>query len=147
MPRVLAARLIFFWFFAVWPGAGARAEVKRIVIIKVDGVPQEVLDRELGRTDPVTNKSALPWMDRVFRQQGSRLANFYVRGISLSAPSWSEHAHYPGPEGHGILTIQDHPLQIGMESLIWQERMDGPILTLGSDPGQTGYVGPRQQGG
>ena len=89
MPRVLAARLIFFWFFAVWPGAGARAEVKRIVIIKVDGVPQEVLDRELGRTDPVTNKSALPWMDRVFRQQGSRLANFYVRAISLSAPSWS----------------------------------------------------------
>jgi hypothetical protein len=48
-----------------------------------------VLDRELGRTDPVTNKSALPWMDRVFRQQGSRLANFYVRAISLSAPSWS----------------------------------------------------------
>jgi gentisate 1,2-dioxygenase len=66
--------------------------------------------------------------------------------LLLSAPSWSEHAHYPGPEGHGILTIQDHPLQIGMESLIWQERMDGPILTLGSDPGQTGYVGPRQQG-
>jgi gentisate 1,2-dioxygenase len=67
--------------------------------------------------------------------------------LLLSAPSWSEHAHYPGPEGHGILTIQDHPFQIGMESLIWQERMDGPILTLGSDPGQTGYVGPRQQGG
>jgi hypothetical protein len=89
MLRVLAARLIFFWFFAVWLGAGARAEVRRVVIIKVDGVPQEVLDRELRRTDPGTNKSALPWIDRVFRQQGARLANFYVRAISLSAPSWS----------------------------------------------------------
>src|SRR5580704_3388724 len=89
MPRVLAARLIFFWFFAIWLGAGARAEVRRVVIIKVDGVPQEVLDRELRRTDPGTNKSALPWIDRVFRQQGTRLQNFYVRAISLSAPSWS----------------------------------------------------------
>jgi len=89
MRRVLAARLIFFWFFAVWLDAGAHAEVKRIVVIKVDGVPQEVLDRELRRTDPGTHKSALPWMDRVFRQEGTRLANFYVRAISLSAPSWS----------------------------------------------------------
>jgi hypothetical protein len=89
MPRVYAARLIFFWFLSVWLGAGAPAEVKRVVIIKVDGVPQEVLDRELRRTDPVTNKSALPWMDRVFREDGARLANFYVRAISLSAPSWS----------------------------------------------------------
>ena len=89
MLRVLAARLILFWFFLIWLGAGARAEVKRVVIIKVDGVPQEVLDRELRRTDPGTTKSVLPWMDRVFRQQGARLANFYVRAISLSAPSWS----------------------------------------------------------
>ena len=89
MRRVLAARLIFFCFSAVWLGAGVRAEVKRIVLIKVDGVPQEVLDRELRRTDPATHKSALPWMDRVFRQEGTRLANFYVRAISLSAPSWS----------------------------------------------------------
>ena len=66
--------------------------------------------------------------------------------LMLSAPSWSEHAHYPGPEGHGILTVQDHPFQIGMESLVWQEKMDGPILTLGSEKGQTGYVGPRQAG-
>lgn len=66
--------------------------------------------------------------------------------LMLSAPSWSEHAHYPGADGHAILTVQDHPQQIGMESLIWQERMDGPILTLGSEQGQTGYVGPRQAG-
>jgi gentisate 1,2-dioxygenase len=66
--------------------------------------------------------------------------------LLLSAPAWSEHAHYIHPQGASVLTIQDHPLHIGMESLIWQERMDGPILTLGSEAGQTGYVGPRIAG-
>ena len=64
----------------------------------------------------------------------------------LSAPSWSEHAHGIGEGGASVLTVQDHPFQIAIESLIWQEVMDGPILTLGSEPGQTGYIGPRQAG-
>lgn len=67
--------------------------------------------------------------------------------LLLSAPSWSEHAHGASVEGSAILTVQDHPFQIGTESLIWQERIDGPILTLGSEAGQTGYVGPRLKGG
>ncbi|WP_454862663.1 cupin domain-containing protein [Paraburkholderia fungorum] len=66
--------------------------------------------------------------------------------LLLSGPSWSEHAHYYGDEGALVLTVQDHPLHIGMESLIWQERMDGPILNLGSEAGQKGYIGPRQAG-
>jgi len=85
MPRGWIQPLALFLFLS----AGAQAEVSRIVIIKLDGVPQELLNQELLRTDPATNKSALPWMDRVFGQQGVRLANFYVRAISLSAPSWS----------------------------------------------------------
>jgi gentisate 1,2-dioxygenase len=64
--------------------------------------------------------------------------------LMLSAPAWSEHAH--GVDDATILTIQDHPLHIGMESLIWQESMTGPILTLGAEQGQTGYVGPRMAG-
>jgi gentisate 1,2-dioxygenase len=66
--------------------------------------------------------------------------------LMLSAPSWSEHAHYvtASPVGNVTLTVQDHPLHIGMESLIWQEKMDGPILTLGSQAGVKGYVGPRR---
>ena len=39
--------------------------------------------------DPRTGKSQLPWFDYIFYQRGTRLANFYVRGMSLSAPSWS----------------------------------------------------------
>jgi gentisate 1,2-dioxygenase len=66
--------------------------------------------------------------------------------LLLSAPGWREHSHHAGPEGFGIFTVQDHPLQIAMESLIWQEDMDGPILTLGAEAGQTGYVGPREAG-
>jgi Type I phosphodiesterase / nucleotide pyrophosphatase len=65
------------------------AGVKRIVIIKLDGVPENVLERELSRVDPITHKSTLPWMDRVFVQGGTRVDNFYVRAISLSTPSWS----------------------------------------------------------
>lgn len=65
------------------------AEAKRIVIIKLDGVPENVLERELSRIDPITHKSTLPWIDRVFAQGGTRIDNFYVRAISLSTPSWS----------------------------------------------------------
>jgi hypothetical protein len=65
------------------------AEVKRIVILKLDGVPENVLERELSRVDPITRKSSLPWIDRVFAQGGTRVDNFYVRAISLSTPSWS----------------------------------------------------------
>ena len=66
--------------------------------------------------------------------------------LLLSAPSWREHAHYQGSGGLGAYTVQDHPLHIGMESLVWQEEMDGPVLALGSEEGQTGYVGPREAG-
>ncbi|MCE0765548.1 hypothetical protein LWC35_21960 [Pseudonocardia kujensis] len=66
--------------------------------------------------------------------------------LLLSAPSWLEHAHYQGPDGLAAYTVQDHPLHIGMESLVWQEEMDGPVLALGSEEGQTGYVGPREAG-
>ncbi|AWT57612.1 hypothetical protein [Mycolicibacterium smegmatis] len=66
--------------------------------------------------------------------------------LLLSAPGWLEHAHYEGPDRLAVYTVQDHPLHIGMESLVWQEKMDGPLLALGSEAGQTGYVGPREAG-
>jgi len=65
------------------------AEVKRVVVIKLDGVPEHVLERELSRVDPITHKSTLPWIDRVFAQGGTTIDDFYVRAISLSTPSWS----------------------------------------------------------
>ena len=69
--------------------AVAAAQAKRIVLIKVDGLPNELVDRFVNERDPHTGKSQLPWIDHIFYQNGTRLSNFYVRGMSLSAPSWS----------------------------------------------------------
>jgi hypothetical protein len=65
------------------------AQAKRVVTIQCDGLPYEVVDRFVKERDPRTGKSQLPWIDYIFYQHGTRLANFYVRGMSLSAPSWS----------------------------------------------------------
>lgn len=67
----------------------ANAQTKRVVEIKVDGLPYELVERFVHERDPLTGKSALPWFDYVFFQNGTRITNFYVRGMSLSAPSWS----------------------------------------------------------
>lgn len=73
-----------------------------------------------------------------------------VGDLMLSAPGWSEHAHYMGsldgkPVDQGTLTVQDHPMHIAMESLIWQEEVDGRIHALGSEVGVKNYIGPRRK--
>lgn len=69
--------------------AFGQARAKRLVVIKVDGLPYEMVERFAHETDPLTGKSLLPWFDNIFFKNGTRLTNFYVRGMSLSAPSWS----------------------------------------------------------
>jgi hypothetical protein len=64
-------------------------QTKRVVAFGCDGLPFEVVDRFVRERDPRTGKSQLPWFDYIFYQRGTRLANFYVRGMSLSGPSWS----------------------------------------------------------
>jgi Type I phosphodiesterase / nucleotide pyrophosphatase len=80
---LLAIALILF------SAATGLAQVRRIVVIKCDGLPPAYVDSLVRERDPRTGKSQLPWIEHVFYQRGSRLANFYVRGLSLSAPSWS----------------------------------------------------------
>jgi hypothetical protein len=65
------------------------AQAKRVVIIKVDGLPYDLVDQFVKERDVRTGKSQLPWIDYIFYKRGTRLENFYVRGMSLSAPSWS----------------------------------------------------------
>ncbi len=65
------------------------AQTKRLVVLKCDGLPPAYVDRGVRERDPRTGKSQLPWIEHVFYQRGTRLENFYVRGLSLSAPSWS----------------------------------------------------------
>jgi hypothetical protein len=62
---------------------------RRLVLVKIDGLSQDVVDRFVGERDPRTGKSLLPWFEHIFYERGTRVANFYVRGVSLSGPSWS----------------------------------------------------------
>lgn len=65
------------------------AEARRVVVVKVDGLPHDLVDRYVMKRNPRTGKSLLPWFEHVFYERGTRLSNFYVRGMSLSGPSWS----------------------------------------------------------
>src|SRR5437764_12188355 len=60
------------------------AQTKRLVVVKCDGLPFDLVDRLVKQRDPQSGKSLLPWIDYIFYQRGSRLAKFYVRGISLA---------------------------------------------------------------
>jgi hypothetical protein len=74
---------------ALLTAPGVFGQVRRVVIIKVDGLGEDVLKRYLNQTNPATGKSGLPWIHRVFVERGAYLKNFYSRGVSLSVPSWS----------------------------------------------------------
>ncbi len=87
-PRALIRALAILVVFATHVSS-AHAQAKRVVILKVDGLPYDTVDRFVRERDPQTGKSRLPWFDYIFYQNGTRLTNFYVRGMSLSAPSWS----------------------------------------------------------
>jgi hypothetical protein len=72
--------------------AQTRPEVKRIVMIKVDGLPERLIERyaaEPASGGERAGRTRLPWIERVFGENGAWMENFYVRGLSLSAPSWS----------------------------------------------------------
>src|SRR5437588_12882939 len=71
--------------------AVAHAETNRVVIIKVDGLPERLIERYAAEPADGARQghSRLPWIQHVFGKNGTWMENFYVRGLSLSAPSWS----------------------------------------------------------
>ncbi|MBA3712248.1 MAG: alkaline phosphatase family protein [Pyrinomonadaceae bacterium] len=81
--------LIMVFVLCALGGVSHGASARRVVVLKVDGLPHDMVDRFVRERDPRTRKSMLPWIEHVFYQRGSRVANFYVRGMSLSGPSWS----------------------------------------------------------
>ena len=102
--KSLALRLCAFaWILLLLlcSASNSLAQTKRLVIVKCDGLPYDLVDRLVKQRDPQSGKSLLPWIDHIFYQRGARLSNFYVRGMSLSAPSWSlletgQHLHIKG---------------------------------------------------
>ncbi len=89
----------FFWLIGLLAFGIADAQTaqlqprsgpaRRVVILKIDGLNADLLYRNMRETDPATGKSRLPWFSHVFAEHGVVFENFYTRGISLSAPSWS----------------------------------------------------------
>jgi hypothetical protein len=61
----------------------------RIFIVKVDGLNADLLFQAMDQLDRESGKSTLPWISHIFRDNGVVFRNFYTRGVSLSAPSWS----------------------------------------------------------
>jgi hypothetical protein len=61
----------------------------RLVVLKFDGLPPSLVDRYVNTLDPRTGRSVVPWMKKLFYDEGVRLPNFYARGMSLSMPSWA----------------------------------------------------------
>jgi gentisate 1,2-dioxygenase len=55
--------------------------------------------------------------------------------LMLSAPGWGVHNHASHDEQVYELTVQDQPLMIYMESLLWQEDLKKPWRVLGTEQG------------
>ncbi len=55
--------------------------------------------------------------------------------LMVSAPGWAVHNHASNDESVYELTVQDQPLHIMMESLMWQESLKAPGAILGSTVG------------
>ncbi|HSV83636.1 MAG TPA: hypothetical protein VLK85_30935 [Ramlibacter sp.] len=55
--------------------------------------------------------------------------------LQFSAPGWATHNHGSREQGFVALTVQDHPLHLSMDSLMWQEELKGPVRHLGSAKG------------
>ncbi len=90
-------------------------------------------------------------IDRPHRHVSSAI-NYYFRGsgysvvdgqryewsagdLMVSAPGWAVHNHASYDQAVYELTIQDQPLNIEMESLLWQEDLKHPPLILGTTDG------------
>jgi gentisate 1,2-dioxygenase len=90
-------------------------------------------------------------MDRPHRHVSAAI-NYYFKGhgysrvagrryewragdLMLSAPGWAIHNHASGDEPVYELTVQDQPLNIAMESLLWQEDLKRPAVILGAQAG------------
>ncbi len=88
-------------------------QTKRVVAIECDGLPYAAIEEFVHEKDARTGKSQLPWFDYIFYQRGTRLENFYVRGMSLSAPSWSlintgQHLQIKGNVEYDRFTLQTY---------------------------------------
>jgi hypothetical protein len=58
-----------------------------------------------------------------------------VAAVERQAEGWAVHNHASFDEPVYELTIQDQPLNLVMESLLWQESLKEPLALLGVEQG------------
>ena len=66
---------------------------------------------------------------------GGNVYDWKAGDLMLSAPGWVVHNHASHDDYVYELTIQDQPLNIAMESLLWQENMKAAPALLGTQMG------------
>jgi gentisate 1,2-dioxygenase len=64
-----------------------------------------------------------------------RVFEWKAGDLMLSAPGWAVHNHASYDDYVYELTVQDQPLNIAMESLLWQESLKLPMAVLGVQEG------------
>jgi gentisate 1,2-dioxygenase len=70
-----------------------------------------------------------------YSRVGGRRFDWKAGDLMLSAPGWAIHNHASGDEPVYELTIQDSPLNLAMDSLMWQEDLKHDPILLGSHQG------------
>lgn len=68
---------------------------------------------------------------------GGKRYDWEAGDLMLSAPGWAVHNHASNDEPVYELTIQDSPMHLALDSLLWQENLRLPPILLGSHKGWT----------
>lgn len=144
-----------------WPWERVEAELKKLQDLGQDYVGRRLYlmyNPMTGRTNGTTPNFFATItirppkiVDRPHRHVSSAI-NYYFKGsgrssvagnvyewnegdLMLSAPGWAIHNHASYDDYVYELTVQDQPLNIAMESLLWQENMKQEPALLGSQVG------------
>ena len=146
-----------------WPWREVKAELDKLAALGTDYVGRRLYllyNPMTGRTNGTTPSFFATMtirppniVDRPHRHASAAI-NYYFHGsgrssvagnvyewkagdLMLSAPGWTVHNHASYGEHVHELTVQDQPLNILMESLLWQEDMKHPAVLLGTQAGFT----------
>jgi gentisate 1,2-dioxygenase len=74
---------------------------------------------------------------------GGTVHEWKAGDLMLSAPGWAVHNHVSHGEDVYELTVQDSPVNLSMDSLLWQEDLKRPPILIGSHAGLEHQPGQR----
>ncbi len=144
-----------------WPWAKVKAELDKLAVLGKGYVGRRLYllyNPATGRTNGTTNNffAAItirpPSISDKPHRHASAAINYFFGGsgksivdgktyywkagdLMLTAPGWGIHNHSSNNEPVYELTIQDQPLNLAMDSLLWQEDLKHPPILLGSHKG------------